>query len=1342
MPVYLGLDIGSNSVGSAWVDTDAREAHLAASVFPAGVDEQEDKRGAPKNQARRLTRSQRRTIRRRACRKRRLVRFLAERGLFPTNPRQLQELLNLDPWHLRRKAIAESLTPFEFGRVVLHLAQRRGAMGVVTDPDDPNEGKVKAGMDRLQEALGAQTVGQFIADRMDQSRQPVHRASDDNCSRRTVSRRRQQAKRWKKRGQEPAEPHCQAPIRNRQYRMPEHQFLFAGRKLIRKEFHRIVQVQRSLQGSQLSAILTDELLQRLDDTTQSHGWRHGGLLFGQRRTYWDTGTLGRCALEPTDRCVPIADRHASYFRVLETVNNIRILEHGCQERSLQPGEREKIVLLLRGPLGTHKKGKHAGKPKTSVSVTEIKEALGIKPRDKNVRLNIEADEDREINTDWFHREIVHRAFTQDRWEALSEANRESVNRAILKFDPDEPGDAQKLRDGAIQWWGLPADHAEKLVSAWHARPKLEKRLNLSRRAIINLLPYMERFDEANNRWRTQQEARKAFAKVLQERSEATGNNADRIAAQRYATAAIGLRAADRYYMRLEKHQIRHDGEVVRDGEGRPLAILPPAPMLSNPVVRKAIHEVRRHLLAYLRQFRRKPDRVVIEFARGVKDTAKRRNLQLKANRQRHKDREAIEENLRGWGIPESNWDKAVLRVRLCQEQNGVCPFSLQGPNANRTITEPMAAEGREVEIEHIVPEALTGKTMSFNNVVLCFREANRGKGMRTPADWLGPEGVQAMLRRLENAPIRENRVKWERLQEPTPDEEGFRNSQLTDTAYAARQVTAYLADALYDGLGLPERGGERKIFTTKGQFTARLRADWGLHEATIDRAHGLENLPSPEALGADPRLEQTTRRARKESKDRTDHRHHALDALAIAMVGPELLTQLGRMAREDREYKENTGYWPRRKAVNPPGAWATCQSFHRDVVAAFERLVVCHRVVKRRLVGYLHKQTLYGPVFDERGKRINDRASIRQAIYEKADSHLTPSHLRMPSPESRDGALKRIIRELREAGVSASEARQRALSIVDAPTFKPRPTDPPPGKSGIVRDLALRIVLRQCLRDRGLDPDAFTGKELKSVLDRDGPLRHPSGVPIKSAVLLWANNDPVVFYRRKSEVGDERIESDETRRRREREVRIYDSQNNHHVEIRENTRGKWIGSVVPAIRVAARLAARLRALSALEKPFRHLRRRLPRNLGIGIPKEARSKLRSERSRANLAEWKRRMRELTAERSRVIAEHPIVDRSDNDQGRFVMSLAEGEMIYARRKDRPAEPPDYYVVCKLDKVGDSSRIHFAPHWDARKASEQDRWDVTPGDLKDCGAEPGKPPQKVRIGPLGRVVPLEND
>ena len=312
----LGLDIGSNSVGSAWVDTAIQEICMGVSVFPAGVDEQENKRGAPKNQARRQTRSQRRTIHRRAERKRKLVRFLMEKSLVPREPGELRKLFDFDPWLLRRKSLCEPLSPHEFGRVVIHLAQRRGAVGVVTDPDDPDEGKVKEGMDRLGNLMqeqGAETVGQLLANLIDERKLKY-------CLLATRE-----------------EKSYLDPIRNRQYRIREEDMLFAGRPLVSAEFHRIVKAQRCFEEthvrigiirSPLSTMLTKELLEKLDDPRQTNTWRHQGLLFGQRRTYWDAGTLGRCVLEPAERCAPQADRHASYYRVVETVNNILIEEGG------------------------------------------------------------------------------------------------------------------------------------------------------------------------------------------------------------------------------------------------------------------------------------------------------------------------------------------------------------------------------------------------------------------------------------------------------------------------------------------------------------------------------------------------------------------------------------------------------------------------------------------------------------------------------------------------------------------------------------------------------------------------------------------------------------------------------------------------------------------------------------------------------------------------------------------------------------------------------------------------------------------------------------------------------
>ena len=176
MTVSLGLDIGSNSVGSAWVDTDKKEIVMGVSVFPAGVDESETKRGSPKNQHRREKRSQRKNLARRAARKHRLRHLLTSAGLLPSDPIQWKALVEMNPWTLRRKALAEPVTPHEFGRILVHLNQRRGALGVQTDPEDQEEGKVKEAIDHLASTMKdreAETFGQFMADLMDERKHLV-----------------------------------------------------------------------------------------------------------------------------------------------------------------------------------------------------------------------------------------------------------------------------------------------------------------------------------------------------------------------------------------------------------------------------------------------------------------------------------------------------------------------------------------------------------------------------------------------------------------------------------------------------------------------------------------------------------------------------------------------------------------------------------------------------------------------------------------------------------------------------------------------------------------------------------------------------------------------------------------------------------------------------------------------------------------------------------------------------------------------------------------------------------------------------------------------------------------
>jgi CRISPR-associated endonuclease Csn1 len=1073
----LGLDIGTNSVGSAWVDTEARAITMGVSVFPAGVEESEGKRGAPKNQARRSKRSLRRSTHRRAQRKRRLRELLSNVGLLP----QGEELdwRKWDPWNLRRKGLSERLTPYELGRVLVHLNQRRGALGVEASEGD--EGKVKGAIDRVRlelldryassgdkERLLALHQGedkeeqeQFapeFAKWMEQSDDVTFglMMADLYDSHRVCIVDEKGNPQKNKKGE--SRYYHGEPIRNRR-----DSFQFHGdRALIRDEFRKLWNKQRSFDG-ELSRLLTDTVRKQFDDPGRElyaekakKAWRQGGALFGQRATYWDTGVLGRCVLEPTDRCVPLADMHAQYFRVVETVNNIRICSDREPERPLTKDERDKVINLLRGPLFKKSKGKE--EPKQSASVTDIGEVLRIRPRDKCVWLNIEKDEEREINTDWFHREVVHNAISLNHWQSLNDKTRERINRVILKYDAEKADMVERLRHEAKQWWRLPDDATKRLIGVLKERPKLEKRLNLSRRAILNLLPYMETFNRTNNRWPTQQEARKAFAEDVGALDATSGKPPEDHARRRYATGALGATAGDRYYMRQGKHQITCANSMV-------LPPFPPAPMMSNPVVRKAIHEVRRHIMAYLRRFGCKPDRVVIEFARSAKQSGKIRDQTLARNRFREKERKKI---LQGDGNEKGivqaafggdlaslslNQQKAAVdRIILARQQQWTCPYC-----ARSGLGATDVATGQGVEIDHIVPYSRCGDN-GLNNKVLCHIECNRQKRKRTPSEWWGEQFAERartakeLFAEVETGEMyyftkRDYARKWHNFTREVRDDE-WRNSQGSDTAYASTQVAAYLSDALFDGVGLPERGGERKIFVTIGKYTSMLRRDWQLFE-TLKKSR----IDGEVAISEEKQRE-------LEQKNRGDHRQHAVDAVVIALTTPNIISTVAQRAAKEEEIFAEHGHWPGQKSrreacrqcqeyrnragrfpgeyepIIPPKPWDDVKEFRHLVVSEVgwmqsdEGLIVAHRPAKRRISGAFHEDTLFGTI-----ENSETLFTGRIPCYSPPDKWLQPAHLRQMKPETEKQSIERLTTQYVGEGCDGRTARNKAKDAVKQAGF-------------------------------------------------------------------------------------------------------------------------------------------------------------------------------------------------------------------------------------------------------------------------------------------------------------------
>jgi len=203
--VILGLDIGTNSVGSAWVDLENQEISLGCSIFPAGIEESEQKRGAPKNQARRSFRQRRRNTDRKADRKHAMWAFLISKGWMPTDKEERDNWLQMNPWLLRKEGLERQLTPYEFGRILLHMCERRGAwgFGVSEEESSPNnkeereeqsdqkkkEQKIKAAIEKTKEEMRKgdyQTFGQFMASKYYERKEEIEKREKKKECRRFI----------------------------------------------------------------------------------------------------------------------------------------------------------------------------------------------------------------------------------------------------------------------------------------------------------------------------------------------------------------------------------------------------------------------------------------------------------------------------------------------------------------------------------------------------------------------------------------------------------------------------------------------------------------------------------------------------------------------------------------------------------------------------------------------------------------------------------------------------------------------------------------------------------------------------------------------------------------------------------------------------------------------------------------------------------------------------------------------------------------------------------------------------------------------------------------------------
>ncbi len=168
----LGLDLGTNSIGWAAVNLDENGEpcgvlDMGVRIFPDGRDEQSKTSNAV---ARRTARGARRRRDRYLDRRKRLMDALVEFGLMPKDAEERKGLERLDPYVLRALALDQPLQPFELGRALFHLNQRRGFKSnrKTEGGDDPEKTRLSERIGDLRRSIEesrARTLGEFLAQR-------------------------------------------------------------------------------------------------------------------------------------------------------------------------------------------------------------------------------------------------------------------------------------------------------------------------------------------------------------------------------------------------------------------------------------------------------------------------------------------------------------------------------------------------------------------------------------------------------------------------------------------------------------------------------------------------------------------------------------------------------------------------------------------------------------------------------------------------------------------------------------------------------------------------------------------------------------------------------------------------------------------------------------------------------------------------------------------------------------------------------------------------------------------------------------------------------------------------
>lgn len=351
-------------------------------------------------------------------------------------------------------------------------------------------------------------------------------------------------------------------------------------------------------------------------------------------------------------------------------------------------------------------------------------------------------------------------------------------------------------------------------------------------------------------------------------------------------------------------------------------LLPPFkdfdPTCKNPVVLRSLGQMRRIINAIIKIYG-VPHEVHIELGRELKHSVKEKKLISKRNRENeNENKQAAKDIAAIKGIdPNDVTGKEIQKYRLWNEQKNLDVYTGEPIDVERLVKDTSYCQ-----IDHVLPYSRTSEN-SIMNRVLVLSKNNQMKRERSPYEWMTSGEDKApswseFQARIQNSGLPQKKKDFLLEQNLDEKESGFIQRNLNDTRYMSRSVKEYVESSLE----FPEVEGKKQhVFAVAGGATAYLRRQLGLNM-------GAEN-----------------------TKDRSDDRHHAVDAAVIAACDAGTVQRIAKASAK--------------KKLLPPDEYDAqfveaqpWPDFAKDVLKAYE-VVIPTRMADHGVTGGVYKETLY-----------------------------------------------------------------------------------------------------------------------------------------------------------------------------------------------------------------------------------------------------------------------------------------------------------------------------------------------------------------------------------------------